>query len=123
MLDMIFYAFKTDRPPHYIEMSEDIYEWLAKSEFTKIGKSVPRNILIDKEEEKLPVVELDQDIRQKFRNFFRDAIICESDIVLTKLGDSPLKEEYQTATYRLRKLLDLLKCVENEDYQYLQRVV
>ncbi|MEG4857846.1 hypothetical protein QUB75_09170 [Microcoleus sp. K1-B6] len=123
MLDIIFYAFKTARPPHYVEMSEDVYEWLVKSEFSKIGKSVPRNILIDEEEEKLPVVELDRDIRQKLRNFFRDAIICESDTVLTKLGDSPLKEEYQTATYRLRKLLDLLKCVENEDYQYLQRVV
>jgi hypothetical protein len=123
MLDLIFYAFKTDRPPRYIEMSEDVYEWLAKSEFSKIGKSVPRNILIDEEEEKLPVVELEPDIRQKLRNFFRDAIICESDTVLTKLGDSPLKEEYQAATYRLRKLLDLLKCVENEDYQYLQRVV
>ncbi|MCC3405828.1 MAG: hypothetical protein JGK17_09585 [Microcoleus sp. PH2017_10_PVI_O_A] len=123
MLDMIFYAFKTDRPPHYVGMSEDVYEWLAKSEFTKIGKSVPRNILIDEEEEKLPVVELDRDIRQKLRTFFRDAIICESDTVLTKLGDSPLKEEYQAGTYRLRKLLDLLKCVENEDYQYLQRVL
>jgi hypothetical protein len=123
MLDLIFYAFKIELPPHYIEMSEDVYEWLAKSEFSKIGKSVPRNILIDEEEEKLPVVELDRDIRQKFSNFFRDAIICESDTVLTKLGDSPLKEEYQAATYRLRKLLDLLKCVENEDYQYLQRVV
>jgi hypothetical protein len=123
MLDLIFYAFKTELPPHYIEMSEDVCEWLAKSEFSKIGKSVPRNILIDEEEEKLPVVELNPDIRQKFSNFFRDAIICESDTVLTKLGDSPLKEEYQSVTYRLRKLLDLLKCVENEDYQYLQRVV
>jgi hypothetical protein len=123
MLDLIFYAFKNDDPPHYVEMSEDVYEWLAKSEFSKIGKSIPRNILIDEEEEKLPVVELDRDIRQKFSNFFRDAIICESDTVLTKLGDFPLKEEYQSATYRLRKLLDLLKCVENEDYQYLQRVV
>ncbi|MBE9187100.1 MAG: hypothetical protein WBA89_11485 [Microcoleus sp.] len=123
MLDMIFYAFKTNQPPHYVGMSEDFYGWLAKSEFSKIGKSVPRNILIDEEEEKLPVVELDRDIRQKLRNFFRDAIICESDTVLTKLGDSPLKEEYQAATYRLRKLLDLLKCVENQDYQYLQRVL
>ncbi|MEG3895508.1 MULTISPECIES: hypothetical protein [unclassified Microcoleus] len=123
MLDIIFYAFQTELSPHYVEMSEDVYEWLAKSEFSKIGKSVPRNILIDEEDEKLPVVELYRDIRQKLRNFFRDAIICESDTVLTKLGDSPLKEEYQAATYRLRKLLDLLKCVENEDYKYLQRVL
>ena len=69
MLDMIFYAFKTNQPPHYVGMSEDVYEWLAKSEFSKIGKSVPRNILIDEEEEKLPLVELNRDIRQKFRNF------------------------------------------------------
>lgn len=123
MLDMIFYASNTNQPPHYVGMSEDVYEWLAKSEFSKIGKSVPRNILIDEEEEKLPLVELDRDIRQKFRKFFRDAIISESDTVLAKLGDSPLKEEYQAGTYRLRKMLELLKCLENENYQYLQRVV
>jgi hypothetical protein len=123
MLDIIFYGLKTDLPPHYVEMSEDFYEWLAKSEFSKIGKSVPRNISIDGEDEKLPVVELDRDIRQQFRNFFRDVIVWESDNVLAKLGDSPLKEQYRAGTYRLRKLLDLLKCVENENYQYLQRVL
>jgi hypothetical protein len=122
MLDIIFYAFKNDDPPHYVEMSEDVYEWLAKSEFSKIGKSVPRNILIDEEEENLPVVELDRDIRQQFKKLFGEAIISESDAVLTKLGDSPSKEEYQAGTYRLRKMLELLKCVENENYQYLQRI-
>jgi hypothetical protein len=122
MLDIIFYGLKTDLPPHYVEMSEDFYEWLAKSEFSKIGKSVTKNISIDGEDEKLPLVELDRGIRHQFRKFFRDAIISESDNVLTKLGDSSLKEEYRAATYRLRKLLDLLKCVENENYQYLQRI-
>ena len=122
MFDISFYSANGE-PSDSIIITATTYEWLAKSEFSKIGKSVPRNILIDEEEEKLPLVELDQDIRQKFRNFFRDAIICESDTVLAKLGDSPLKEEYQTGTYRLRKLLDLLKCVENEDYRYLQRVL
>ncbi|MEG3845448.1 hypothetical protein QT971_00040 [Microcoleus sp. herbarium19] len=53
---------------------------------------------------------------------FSEAIISESDAVLTKLGDSPSKEEYQAGTYRLRKMLELLKCVENENYQYLQRI-
>ncbi|NJK77179.1 MAG: hypothetical protein HC849_25845 [Oscillatoriales cyanobacterium RU_3_3] len=123
MLDIIFYAFKTDLPPHYVEMSEDVYEWLAKSEFSKIGKSVTRNVSIDGEEENLPLVELDRDIRQQLRNFFRDAIICESDAVLTQLEDAASKEDYRSVTYRLRKLLDLLKCVENEKYQYLQRLL
>ena len=122
MLDFIFYAFKTELSPHYVEMSEEVYEWLAKSEVSKIGKSVPRNILIDEEEEELPLVELNQEIRHQFKKIFSEAIISESDVVLTKLGDYPSKEEYQSGTYRLRKMLELLKCVENENYQYLQRI-
>ena len=122
MLDIIFYPANA-QPPHYVEVSEDLYEWLAKSEFSKIGKSVPRKMLIDEEEEKLPLVKLGKDNRKKLRTFFLEAISQESDTLLTKLGDSPSKKEYQDATYRLRMLQELRKCIENRSYQYLQRRV
>ena len=121
MLDLIFYPAKDDSP-HYIELSEDLYEWLAKSEFSKIGESVSTTT-IDGEEEELPLVELEPDNRSKFRNFLLEEIVGESDLMLTKLGDSPSKNEYQTASYKLRKLQELRKCLENENYLYLQRVV
>jgi hypothetical protein len=119
MLDYIFYP-SNNQTPCSVEVSEDIYEWLAKSEFSKIGQSVPRKMLIDGEEEKLPLVKLGKDNRRKLRTFFLEAIRWESDAVV-QLGDSPSKKELQPVTYRLKKLLELLKCIENPNYQYLQR--
>lgn len=105
-----------------IELSEDLYKWLAKSEFAKIGKSVPRKVKIEGEEEKLELVQLSKGNRKKFKDFFSKAIVHESMIVRDKLGDSPSVKEYQAKNYHLWKLQDLLKGVENEKYQYLQRV-
>ncbi len=121
MLDISFYT-KNAQPPYSVEITENFYEWLAKSDFSKIGKSVTRKIEVEGEEEKLPLVQLGKDTRRKLRAFLLDAISQESDAMLTQLGDSPSKKEYQNATYRLRKLHELRKCVENEKYKYLQRV-
>lgn len=121
MLDISFYT-TNDQPPCTVEVAKDFLRWLAKSEFFKIGESHEIKIKVEGEEETLSLVELDKDNRQQLRNFLREAIVQESDAVLTQLGDSPSKQEYQAGTYRLRKLIELLKCVENENYQYLQRV-
>ena len=121
MLDITFYT-TTDQPPRSVEVAEDIYEWLAKSDFSKIGKSVPTKILLEGEKEKIPLVKLSKGNRKKLRSFLVEKIIRESHAVLTQLGDSPSKKEYQDGTNRLRKLQELLRCVENEDYLYLQRV-
>lgn len=121
MLDISFYA-NNDQPSYSVEVTENFYEWLAKSEFSKIGKSVARKIKIEGEEEKRDLVQLSKGNRKKFKDFFSKAIVHESMIVRDKLGDSPSVKEYQAENYRLWKLQDLLKGVENEKYQYLQRV-
>ena len=121
MLDIGFIS-KDGSLTNSVELTEDFYLWLAKSEFSKIGKSVRRKIQIDGEEDQLSVVQLSKGNSKKLKAFFRDEVVRESDAVITKLGDSPSKEEYQAGTYRLRKMLELLKCVENENYQYLQRI-
>ena len=120
MLDIIFYP-KNGEPAHYIEVSEDFYEWLAKSQFSKIGKSVSRKVVIDDEEDTIPLVKLGKENRKKLRNFFLEAITEESDAVITKLGDSPSKQEYLDCTYRLKMLQELRKSLENPKYEYLQR--
>ena len=125
MLDISFYTANgvNGAESETVDVGETFYEWLARSEFSKIGGlSIDTEIYIDEENVILPLVELNQDIRQQFKKFFSEAIVSESDAVLTKLGDYPNKEQYQEETYRLRKLLELLKCVDNENYQYLQRV-
>lgn len=122
MFDISFYSANGE-PSDSVRITAATYEWLAKSAFSKIGgESVETKIYLDEENVIMPLVELNQDIRQQFKKIFSEAIISESDAVLTKLGDSPSKEEYQSGTYRLRKMLELLKCVENENYQYLQRI-
>ncbi|WP_204103186.1 MULTISPECIES: hypothetical protein [Spirulina sp. CCY15215] len=121
MLDMIFYT-NNARPSKYVELSEEIYEWLAKSQFSKIGCSIEKSFLIDGEEECLPVVELDRENRQQLRLFFLEAVAEESEAVLSQLQSASSKETYQQITYRLQKLQELRKCIENENYLYLQRI-
>jgi hypothetical protein len=121
MLDLIFYP-QTGQIPVYVEVSESLYEWLARSEFAKVGKSHLRSISLDGEELQLSVVDLEQDIRQGLAQFLRDQIIEESDRVLGKLNELESKSEVQDMTYRLRKFQELRKCVENPAYQYFQRV-
>jgi len=122
MLDISLYTTNGSES-ETVDVGETFYEWLAKSAFSKIGgASIDTEIHLDEENVILPLVELNQEIRQQFKKMFSQEIISESDAVLTKLGDSPSKEEYQSGTYRLRKMLELLKCVENENYQYLQRI-
>lgn len=122
MLDISFYTTNGSES-ETVDVGETLYEWLAKSDFSKIGgESIDTEIYLDEENVTLPLVELNQEIRQQLKKMFSQEIISESDAVLTKLGDSPSKEEYQAGTYRLRKMLELLKCVENENYQYLQRI-
>jgi hypothetical protein len=121
MLDITFYTIN-GQPPRSVEVAEDIYEWLAKSDFSKIGKSVPIKILVEGEKEKIPLIQLTKRNRKKLRTFLGEKIIRESDAVLTELGESPSKKEYQDGTNLLSKLHELLKCVENEHYLYFQRV-
>jgi hypothetical protein len=121
MLDLIFYP-QMGQIPVYVEVSESFYEWLARSEFAKVGQSHLRSISLDGEELQLAVVDLEQDIRQVLAQFLRDQIIEESDRVLGKLNELKSKSEVQDMTYRLRKFQELRKCVENPAYQYFQRV-
>lgn len=122
MLDIIFYTEKAEQLPTYVELSESLYEWLAKSPFSRIGRSTPVQLTVEGEILEIPVVELGQTIREQLSQFFRDQIVAETDVVLDDLEKVEVKEDYRSLTYRLRKLQELRKCVENPDLSYLQRV-
>lgn len=124
MLDITFYSNEKEQP-RYIAVAKDFLLWLAKSDFIEIGSDRIVEIKIDGESAQLPLVKLGQgkiSNRQRFRDFFLEIIRQESDRILTRLGDSPTKEEYQIVTYRLKKLLEILRCIEDEKYLYLQRI-
>ncbi|MCB1194330.1 MAG: hypothetical protein KDK90_28105 [Leptospiraceae bacterium] len=118
MLDITFYS-ETKKSENVV-VPESFLEWLAKSQFTKIDKSVPKELIIDDEPIELELVRLVGKNRRKYSDFFRDEIVEESSIVLEKLGSSPSKKEYQDATFKLLLLQKLRKLVEDESYQYIR---
>jgi hypothetical protein len=120
MLDITFYS-EDKEEAEVIEVSEEFYQWLARSEFSRIGKSEIKEMKVDGEPVEFPVIQLEGMNRRKLSDFFRDAIVQETDEMLDKLGSSPSKEEYQEATYRLLLLQRLRKQVENEQLKYFQR--
>ncbi|MEB3885506.1 hypothetical protein [Lyngbya sp. CCY1209] len=120
-LDISFYSQDINRV-NTIDISDDFYEWLAKSEFSKIGVAEKKDIEIDGEPEQVDVVVLDWETRRKYSDFFRDEIVKEGDKVLEQLGDSPSKEEYSPFYSRLKLLQDLRKQIENETIKYLGRL-
>jgi hypothetical protein len=120
MLDLIFYRAK-DLDPRSVQVSEALYEWLAQSDFSKIGGSEPTRLELEGETVELPLVLLAQDTRQGLVKFLRDQIVLETEGVLQQLDAVFSKDVYQEVTYRLRKLQELRKCIEDQSYAYLQR--
>lgn len=117
MLDISFYS--DDRKTlDTIEVSEVFYHWLIHSEFSKIGNSEEKEMQGDEEPVKVSVVTLEGENRRKLSDFFREAIVYESDSMLNKLGNSPSKEEYINASYRLKKMQNLRKIIEDEKFKY-----
>lgn len=120
MLDITFYS-QDKQEAEVIEVSEEFYQWLARSDFSRIGKSEVKEMKVDGEPVEVSIIQLEGMNRRKLSDFFRDAIVQQTDEMLDKLGNSPSKQEYQEATYRLLMLQKLRKQIENEQYKYLQR--
>ncbi len=119
MLDITFYS-QAKQTIDAVDVSEDFYEWLQKSDFSKIAKSQEMEMRPDGVAVKVSAIVLEGGNRRKLSDFFRDAIVQESDDLLNKLGSSPSKEEYTHATYKLKSLQSLRKLVENETCKYLE---
>ncbi|ACK70739.1 hypothetical protein PCC7424_2318 [Gloeothece citriformis PCC 7424] len=120
MLDFSFYSHDK-KALNNVDISQNFYEWLIQSEFSKIGQSEEQEMQGDGETVKVSVVLLEGENRRKFSDFFRDAIVHESDSMLEKLGESPSKEEYIKASSRLKQLQDLRKAIEDEKFKYFSR--
>ncbi len=124
-LDIAFYKENTVPESEVaIDLFEEFYEKLAKSDFTEIGKNLRKKIKSDDEEVEIEVIDLDKGTitnRQRLIDFLKAKIIEESRTMLEKLGDSPSKEEYNQHSGDLRKLHEILKHLENPQYHYLAK--
>jgi len=124
MLDITFYS-TTGKKPISLTCSEELYQWLAESDFSEIGVSRPHTVTLDDEAVCLYLVDLNKGYipnRQRLRAFLVEATIDEVNIMLKQLGDEPSNQAYQAATYKLRKLQELRHYIEDEAYQFLERV-
>ena len=116
MLDISFYSEKECLDT--MQVTDDFYQWLGQSMFPKIGRFEKKMMQADEESVDISVIRLEGENRRKFSDFFRDAIVQESDQVMEKLGDSPSKDEYTETTSRLKKLQELRKMIEDEKFKY-----
>jgi hypothetical protein len=127
MLDIKLYS-KNGESPITIELSDEFYKRLAKSDFSEIGTSHKQQINIEGELDEIEVIDLDKGKitnRKRLMDFFKEEIVEESRAMLEKLGEGdplPSKEEYKEQTYPLRKFQEILKYLENTQYSYLQKV-
>ena len=118
MLDISFYATE-GQSIHHVEVAENFLEWLARSDFAKIGEDKVITVSIDGEEIDLSLVKLGKRTRYKLIAFFNSAIVDETKILLERVREYLAQPE---RAYRLRKLIEILDCLKDENYQYLRRI-
>lgn len=118
MLDIEF--FSSDKQPMCrVEVADTFLLWLARTDFARIGEEAATDLSINGEPFTLPLVKLVPATRKTFVEFFTDSVVLHTKQVIVQLEqDKPQAE----LVYRLKKLIELLDCLKNEDYQYLQRV-
>ncbi|MBD2546721.1 hypothetical protein [Planktothricoides raciborskii] len=122
-LDITFYSKNGKAPPATIEFSEQFYERLITSDFAEIGKRHKFQVEVDDEKTEINAIDLDKGIitnRQRFIDLLNVVIAKEALNMLEKLGDSFSKEEYKSQTYDLGKFGEILQCLEDTQYTYIE---
>ncbi|KKD36937.1 MAG: hypothetical protein WAN66_24350 [Limnoraphis robusta] len=134
MLSISFYSIKktSDKSsqvlelnePEVIEIADDLYQDLAKSEFSKIGHNQSIKVKIEDEEKDLKLVELEANVRNKLINFLKEKILGESE-KFTPIKSSASKDEIKNIGFpviaRMNMLNEIRALLENKSYQYLDR--
>lgn len=128
MMDISFYSKQNNS--FTIEVSEQFYEWLAKSNFVKISKSNNISIINHGEEVELSLIELNEEIRTKYNFFLLDAISNFSSELIAEIeaqGSSVLKANsknhkntLETSILFIKTLLLLNEKMTQEEYCFLE---
>ncbi|QEI40478.1 hypothetical protein BMF77_01047 [Dolichospermum sp. UHCC 0315A] len=123
MLDIKFYS-KNCESSVMIELSDELYKRLAKSDFSEIGQPHKIKIKIDGEEDEIEAIDLNKGKitnRQRLIDFFKEEIVEESKNIKTKLGESPPSKDEYKQLYPFFKLIEILTSLENTQFYYLQK--
>ena len=117
-MDIEFFS-RDKQPLCRVEVADTFLLWLARTDFARIGEEAATELSINGKQLTLPLVRLAPSTRKTFVDFFTQSVVTHSKQVLLQLEQDSLQLDL---VYRLKKLLELLDCLQNEDYQYLQRV-
>lgn len=120
MLSISFYS-NNGQAPHSIRVGDEFYEWLARSEFSQLGRSRKTQIEVEGEVAELPLVPLGTATRRGLIEFFSEEIFGETRVLLQNTEPNLTQQQWFSKTTRLKTLLELLDCLKNDTYQYLQR--
>lgn len=118
MLDIEFFS-RDKQPMCRVEVADNFLLWLARTDFAHIGEEIATDLSINGETLTLPLVKLAPVTRKTFVEFFTESVLLHTKQILLQLEQGKPQAEL---VYRLKKLMELLDCLKNEDYQYLQRV-
>lgn len=121
MLDFVFYSADGEELG-VVEVSEALYEELARSEFARIGVSAIREVVCDGERVSVAVVPLAGECRRWLSGVQRDAIIMESEKVLVAVGAMPSRDKFLEGAQWLRQLQGLRRWVEDEGCLFMGRL-
>ena len=121
MLSISFYPENGDAP-RCIRVNEAFYEWLARSDFAQVGHSKLTAIEVDGETAELPLIRLGRTTRSMLIACFNEMILGETAAMLADLEAAIAQEALAPRTNRLKKLLELLDCLKDRGFAYLQRV-
>lgn len=120
MLSFHFYS-ADGQVDHTIRVSEQFYDWLARSPFSQVGRSRLTALCLEGEWVDLPLVSLGNPTRSLFTTLFNELIVSETAELLRFLDEGAGALGWLECQERLKRLLELLSCVKNSEYAYLQR--
>lgn len=131
-MDISFYQMNGSSET--VEVSENFYEWLAKSSFSKIDKSKEIEIIIEGDKVKLPLVQLNLENRNRYIHFLLEEIAEESNNLIIKIEKKIYEQErhilkasapsdsIEIPIYRIKKLKELKTFFQDERFVYLEYI-
>ena len=124
-MDIYFYKIKNNAVlnSQSVELSDELFLKLSKSEFSQIGASKKIKVKIDEDEIELGLVELSSKLRSFFLIFLKDLLVEVLSDSFDKLGESPSKDEFFDYTCDPKSILNLIECFQNQEFTHLNRIV
>jgi hypothetical protein len=106
---------------HDVTVSDNLFLRLAKSEFSKIGRSKVTSISLDGEKVRLPLVALSKQLRTNLGRFLVCFITEEVERLISRCGTRPTGREVEPFLRDLESLIQISRAVTNEKASFLLR--